>query len=110
KAEFLSHYYEGRLRPRAAYAMGLVYWWARVASPIAPLANAVAATRPFSSLLKAMGGVARQRQLPRLASPTFTKWFRGRNVTQRGTKRVLLWPDTFSNYFLTGAAKAAVQF
>ncbi len=23
KAEFLSHYYEGRLRPRAAYAMGL---------------------------------------------------------------------------------------
>ena len=24
KAEFLSHYYEGRLRPRHAYAMGLI--------------------------------------------------------------------------------------
>ena len=31
KAEFLSHYYEGRLRPRHAYAMGLIYWWARLA-------------------------------------------------------------------------------
>ena len=29
KAEFLSHYYEGRLRPRYAYASGLIYWWAR---------------------------------------------------------------------------------
>jgi FAD/FMN-containing dehydrogenase len=27
KAEFLSHYYEGRLRPRHAYAMGWVPWW-----------------------------------------------------------------------------------
>ncbi len=26
KAEFLSHYYEGRLRPRHAYAMGWIYW------------------------------------------------------------------------------------
>ena len=31
KAEFLSHYYEGRLRPRHAYAMGLIHWWARLA-------------------------------------------------------------------------------
>ena len=32
KAEFLSHYYQGRLRPRHAYSMGLIYWWARLAS------------------------------------------------------------------------------
>ena len=31
KAEFLSHYYAGPLRPRVAYAMGLIYWWARLA-------------------------------------------------------------------------------
>ena len=30
KAEFLSHYFEGRPQPRHAYAMGLIYWWARV--------------------------------------------------------------------------------
>ena len=32
KAEFLSHYYERRLRPRYAYASGLIYWWARAAA------------------------------------------------------------------------------
>ena len=32
KAEFLSHYYEGRVRPRSAYAFGNIDLWARVAS------------------------------------------------------------------------------
>ena len=33
KAEFLSHYYAGPARARAsAYAMGLIYWWARLAA------------------------------------------------------------------------------
>ena len=30
KAEFLSHYYEGRLRPRHAYVFGLIDKWARI--------------------------------------------------------------------------------
>jgi predicted DNA-binding protein with PD1-like motif len=38
KAEFLSHYYEGRLRPRHAYAMGWI-WWSRLASYAPGLAN-----------------------------------------------------------------------
>ena len=40
KAEFLSHYYEGRLRPRSAYAMGLVHWWARLGAKAPGLVNA----------------------------------------------------------------------
>ena len=32
KSEFLSHYYEGRVRPRSAYAFGNIDLWARVAS------------------------------------------------------------------------------
>ncbi|MQA27960.1 MAG: FAD-binding protein, partial [Micromonosporaceae bacterium] len=32
KAEFLSHYYDGRLRPRAAYALGLLPWASRLAT------------------------------------------------------------------------------
>ncbi|MBW3591705.1 MAG: FAD-binding oxidoreductase, partial [Actinobacteria bacterium] len=30
KAEFLAHYYEGRLRPRSAYALGLIQWWSLI--------------------------------------------------------------------------------
>ena len=39
KAEFLSHYYEGRLRPRHAYAFGLIDRWARLASVMPGFVN-----------------------------------------------------------------------
>jgi len=32
KAEFLAHHYQGRLRPVAAYSMGLIHAWARLAA------------------------------------------------------------------------------
>src|SRR5919109_2165583 len=44
KAEFLAHYYARRLRPRSAYAMGLVYWWARAAALAPGIANVVGRT------------------------------------------------------------------
>ena len=44
KAEFLSHYWEGRLRPRHAYAFGLIDQWARVASLWPGLVNLVTST------------------------------------------------------------------
>lgn len=102
KAEFLSHYYEGRLRPLPAYTMGLIYWWAGIASKMPTLANAMmAVTKPFS-------GVARERQMPRFAKKTFRERFTERRVAAEG-RRVLLWPDTFNNHFLPETALAAVD-
>jgi FAD/FMN-containing dehydrogenase/Fe-S oxidoreductase len=110
KAEFLSHYYAGRLRPRAAYSMGLIHWWARFASRFARVANFFAGTWPFSSVLKWLAGVSQRRRLPRFAVPTFRRWFgRRRQAARAGARRVLLWPDTFSNFLLTGPARAAVE-
>ena len=43
RAEFLSHYYEGRRRPLHAYAFGMVDRWLRLASFAPGLANALAA-------------------------------------------------------------------
>ena len=74
KAEFLSHYYAGRLRPRAAYALGLIHWWARIASRAPTLVNAIART----SLFKKLGGVAPAREVPAFASRTFRAWFEAR--------------------------------
>ena len=45
KAEFLAHYYEGRLRPRHAYAMGLIHRWARLGSLMPGLVNFVMDSR-----------------------------------------------------------------
>ena len=45
KAEFLSHFYKGRLRPRAAYSMGLIMWWAPLAMLAPGWANCGCAPR-----------------------------------------------------------------
>ena len=60
KAEFLSHYYEGRLRPRAAYAMGLIHWWARLAVARCRgwRTSSTQHAGRWSPLLKWLGGIA----------------------------------------------------
>ncbi len=78
KAEFLSHHYKGRLRPRMAYAMGLIYWWARLASRAPRLVNALSHAPGLSGLLKRTAGVAPERTIPRFAQRTFVNWFRAR--------------------------------
>jgi FAD/FMN-containing dehydrogenase/Fe-S oxidoreductase len=106
KAEFLAHYYEGRLRPRQAYALGLIPWWARIASRAPRVANAVAGSR----LGKLAAGIAPRRTPPRFADEPFTSWFARRGGTLlTGGRRVVLWPDTFTNYFEPEIAKAAVE-
>jgi Fe-S oxidoreductase len=106
KAEFLAHYYEGRVRPRQAYALGLIMFWARLASKAPRLANALAA----NPLGKRLAGIAPERTPPRFADEPFASWFarRGGTLEQEG-RRVVLWPDTFTNYFEPQIAKAAVE-
>jgi FAD/FMN-containing dehydrogenase/Fe-S oxidoreductase len=110
KAEFLSHYYEGRRRPLAAYAMGLVDRWSRLAAVAPRLANATARAPLVGRLLKAAVGIASERSLPVFAPETFTAWFRRRPRVERGNRRrVILWPDTFNNHFHPETARAAVE-
>jgi FAD/FMN-containing dehydrogenase/Fe-S oxidoreductase len=109
KAEFLSHYYEGRLRPRQAYALGLIPVWARLASHAPGLANAAAHAPAVSRLVKLAGGVAQDRDVPQFAAQTFTAWFAGHAPRDPDAPPVLLWPDTFTNYFEPDVGIAAVQ-
>ncbi|HLW68879.1 MAG TPA: FAD-linked oxidase C-terminal domain-containing protein [Gemmataceae bacterium] len=111
KAEFLSHYYEGRLRPRHAYSMGLIYWWARLASQMPALANFFTQTPVLRDIAKWLGGIAPQRQLPRFARQTFKDWFRARVPAAHAPNMpvAILWPDTFTNHFHPEIAKAGVE-
>ena len=108
KAEFLSRYYRGRLRPAAAYSMGLVGSWAKLASAAPVLANFVTQTPGLAALAKAVGGIARERRLPRFARDTFRSWFARRGRSNAG-RPVLLFPDTFTNHFHPAIARAAVE-
>lgn len=111
KAEFLSHYYEGRRRPLAAYAFGWIGLWARLASLAPGLANAVTQHPTLSALVKRLIGVAPERTLPSFAPSTFRAWFPARQARPQPatTEHVVLWPDTFSNYFHPEVAQAAVE-
>jgi Fe-S oxidoreductase len=107
KAEFLAHYYERRLRPLAAYTMGWIHRWSRLAA-IAP-----GAANFMMSMSKPILGIAPQRTMPRYARETFVERFRkgvapGASPTPT-LKKVLLWPDTFNNYFHPDTAMAAVD-
>jgi FAD/FMN-containing dehydrogenase/Fe-S oxidoreductase len=108
KAEFLSHYYEGRLRPRSAYAFGNIDFWARLASHAPGLVNVTTQLPFLREIAKLAAGIPLQRSIPAFAPQTFKNWFRRRRPKRAGPP-VLLWPDTFNNHFLPATAKAAVE-
>jgi FAD/FMN-containing dehydrogenase/Fe-S oxidoreductase len=105
KAEFLSRHYAGRLRPRAAYVFGLIDQAARVASKLPELANLLARAPGF----KLAAGIHPERQVPSFAPLTLQGWFARRLSRNGGARRVLLWPDTFTNHFEPEVGVAAVE-
>jgi Fe-S oxidoreductase len=110
KAEFLSHYYEGRIRPASAYGMGLIFWWSRLGSAFPSLSNFFTQSRPFATFMKRVMGVASERSIPRFASGTFRDWFlKRKRQPAPSSKSVLLWIDTFHNFFYPEVAIASTE-
>jgi len=108
KAEFLSHYYSRRVRPRSAYTFGLIYWWSRAASLFPALINFFTHKPPLRGVAKAIAGMAPGRSVPAFARQTFTSWFRSRPSHDNGAQEVVLWPETFNNHINPENAIAAV--
>ena len=110
KSEFLSHYYQGRVRPRQAYAFGNIDLWARLASHAPGFANLTTQLPFLRDISKFVAGIPKQRAIPAFAPETFKAWFHRRDTPDNlDAPPVLLWPDTFNNYFHPGTAKAAVE-
>ncbi|MBT1094934.1 FAD-binding and (Fe-S)-binding domain-containing protein [Streptomyces sp. Tu102] len=113
KAEFLHHHYEGRRRPAAHHSMGRLPQWLRLVARTrtAPLVNALAAVPPFAWAAKRLGGIAPERDIPRLAARTFSRWWERREKAPVGTggDLVLLWPDTFTEHLSPNVGQAAVR-
>src|SRR4051794_37791144 len=118
KAEFLSHHYAGRLRPRADYATGWLPVAARTIERLrlSPVVNRLAAVPALRRIGTHLAGLE-DRKAPRFASVSLQRWWRDRyrsaarqrpeqKAGNRG--RVLLWPDTFTNLFHPEVGQAAV--
>jgi Fe-S oxidoreductase len=108
KAEFVAHYYRGRIRPRQAYALGLIPVWARLAARAPGLANAVLNGSLTGPAAKFAAGVASGRQAPEFPARTFRDWFTRHSGPDSGPE-VMLWPDTFTNYFTPEVGIAATS-
>lgn len=109
KAEFLAHYYEGRPRPRHAYAFGWIGIWAKLASFAPTWVNAITQTPGLRDIAKWMAGMDRRRRIPAFAPRTFQQWFAARPQEKIAGEPVILFPDTFNNHFHPDTARAAVE-
>ncbi|MDP8960193.1 MAG: heterodisulfide reductase-related iron-sulfur binding cluster, partial [Actinomycetota bacterium] len=108
KAEFFYHHYKRRLHPPAHYALGLINVWSRLASLVPGITNALLRRPRLSTSLKKAAGIAPQRPAPIYAGQTFRQWFGQRPVPNPDRPPVLLFPDTFTNYFHPAVGKATV--
>ena len=118
KAEFLSHFYERNRRPLIAYAFALVDKWLRFASIAPGIANALGRAPVVSGLVRKALGIAPQRALPQLAPLDFRRWARKEFVAdatsampqrpQGPGRTIILWADTFNNYFHPETSRAAL--
>jgi Fe-S oxidoreductase len=72
------------------------------------LANLLSQTEPVAALAKRAIGLAPQRPAPPFAGQTFTSWFASQ-PPRPGKRRVLLWPDTFTNHFEPEIAASATE-
>lgn len=127
KAEVLHRAYEGRLRPITHYVLGWLPRWARLTSPIAPLANAVLSVRPIQKAVLWLGGMDTRRTMPPFAPRSFRSLDKKRRAAAErnsrpvatpiaplsptsadGRTRVMLWTDSFSDNFDPGIATAAL--
>jgi FAD/FMN-containing dehydrogenase/Fe-S oxidoreductase len=111
KAEFLSHYWEGRIRPRHAFVFGFIHLWARLASAMPAVANALMHLPGVRAVSKLLAGVEQKREMPLFAPESFKQWWKRREGAGAGSRRagrVLLFADTFNNYFRPETARAAV--
>ncbi len=112
KAEFLAHHYRGRPRPPAHYSMGWLPAWSLLASRAPRVLNLVGATPGLGGLVKRAGGIARERPLPRYARQTLRDWAANQGLVADhpgNGPSVLLWPDTFNNYFHPEVGRAAAS-
>ncbi|WP_130295081.1 FAD-binding and (Fe-S)-binding domain-containing protein [Pseudonocardia sediminis] len=114
KTEFLAQRFKGRIRPVTHYSMGALPLWLWMVGALPAKAvdglNKLAKRPKLSALVKKLGGITQERDIPEIARETFTARAGARGYSEgtivpdlgiapgsRG--RVLLWTDTFTEHF-----------
>jgi FAD/FMN-containing dehydrogenase/Fe-S oxidoreductase len=117
KSEFLAQHYKGRMHPLQHYIFGFADRLARWGSLTPALTNALLTGPVTSPLIKHIAGVAKERRLPRLSANSFQKMRTAASETSNVSRTVgdgkppnplvVLWPDTWNNYYHPQTLSAA---
>jgi Fe-S oxidoreductase len=112
KAEFLAQHYKGRPHPLNHYVFGFADKLARLGSLAPALTNALLTGPITSPLIKRVLGITPQRHLPKLAAKSYVSghdFSRAESSTPKvgalapekksAPPQVVLWPDTWNNYY-----------
>ncbi|MFZ2060751.1 MAG: FAD-linked oxidase C-terminal domain-containing protein [Candidatus Binatus sp.] len=109
RAEFFSNYYRSHPRPLSSSFFGRLNEVARIASYVPWIANAFAHAPIVGDAVKKALAIHPERELPRFARRTFRSWFERRTAPGASMREVVLFPDTFTNFFEQHVAIAAVE-
>ncbi|MBS0350049.1 MAG: FAD-binding oxidoreductase [Proteobacteria bacterium] len=109
KAEFLHHYYQGSLRPRSAYFFGKIQTWSQWLSRWPNFFNLIVHQPLLAAVAKWIAGMDNRREIPGYAASSFKQWYSQRSIKNTHGPIVILWADTFNNYFNPEIAQAAVE-
>jgi FAD/FMN-containing dehydrogenase/Fe-S oxidoreductase len=105
KSEFLAQRYKGKLHPLHHYVFGFADKMARLGSLTPALTNMVLSSSVTSPLIKRIVGVAQERKMPQLARKSYKKARVAGQTSQvhcaagQEEQAVLLWADTWNNYY-----------
>ena len=123
KSEFLAQHYKGRLHPLSHYIFGFADKLAQWGSLAPALTNAILTGPATSHFIKRIAGVAQERTLPSLAPISYIKSRKNdaaaptlqsapglapetceskdssTRAVHSSPQTVLLWPDTWNNYY-----------
>jgi FAD/FMN-containing dehydrogenase/Fe-S oxidoreductase len=112
KAEFLHQYYREHGLPWRNRVLGRVADLGRIGSALAPLSNWAVRSALLRWLNERLLGIDRRRAPPPFARRSLSRRFqdvRGAGPTDPPGSAVLLFPDTFTNYFEPGIGEAAIE-
>ncbi len=108
KAEFLYHYQEKHGYPLRSHLFGQIGLISHWVSPFAKFFNWLNQTAISKGLLS-KAGITSKRTLPPLATQRFSKWFKNYRQLTQSAKKVVLFNDTFNEFYEPEIGKAAVR-
>ncbi|CAN7699445.1 FAD-binding and (Fe-S)-binding domain-containing protein [Mycolicibacterium frederiksbergense] len=110
KAEVLYQSYRHRIRPAAHYSLGWLPRWAKLAGLAPRLTNSAMQLPLAGRAALEVAGVDHRRTIPAFAPETFRSWFRRQDFERAESgDEVLLFVDTFTNYFTPEVGIATVR-